>query len=174
MNVVGTRRQIGFTIVELLIVIVVIAILAAVTIVAFNGVQQRAKATALADGVTKVQKAFRLTATQEGWSTWPVYGNNPTIAYLITNTEMKNYLQKAPLLSGQVDADWYYDNDDDSRSGCNTGTTGVNVFISGIDQAMAQQVDTAIDDGVLNCGTVRYTSSGTFWLSIDENQTVAG
>jgi len=34
----------GFTIVELLIVIVVIAILAAVTIVAYNGVQQRAQA----------------------------------------------------------------------------------------------------------------------------------
>ncbi|MBC7512702.1 prepilin-type N-terminal cleavage/methylation domain-containing protein [Candidatus Saccharibacteria bacterium] len=33
----------GFTIVELLIAIVVIAILAAISIVAYNGVQQRAK-----------------------------------------------------------------------------------------------------------------------------------
>ena len=37
------RNQSGFTIVELLIVIVVIGILAAITIVAFNGVQQRAR-----------------------------------------------------------------------------------------------------------------------------------
>jgi prepilin-type N-terminal cleavage/methylation domain-containing protein len=36
-------KQTGFTIVELLIVIVVIGILAAITIVAFNGVQQRAR-----------------------------------------------------------------------------------------------------------------------------------
>ncbi len=35
-------RQSGFTIVELLIVIVVISILAAITIVAFSGIQQRA------------------------------------------------------------------------------------------------------------------------------------
>jgi prepilin-type N-terminal cleavage/methylation domain-containing protein len=35
--------QVGFTIVELLIVIVVIAVLAAITVVAYNGVQTRAK-----------------------------------------------------------------------------------------------------------------------------------
>lgn len=39
------RPQKGFTIVELLIVIVVIGILAAITIVAFNGIQQRAQNT---------------------------------------------------------------------------------------------------------------------------------
>lgn len=39
----------GFTIVELLIVIVVIAILAAITIVSYTGIQNRAKASALQD-----------------------------------------------------------------------------------------------------------------------------
>lgn len=40
-------KQKGFTIVELLIVIVVIAILAAITIVAYNGISQRAKNSAI-------------------------------------------------------------------------------------------------------------------------------
>lgn len=40
------KKQTGFTIVELLIVVVVIAILAAITIVAYNGISQRAKTTA--------------------------------------------------------------------------------------------------------------------------------
>ncbi|MCA9336117.1 prepilin-type N-terminal cleavage/methylation domain-containing protein, partial [Candidatus Saccharibacteria bacterium] len=37
------NKKTGFTIVELLIVIVVIAILAAITIVAYNGIQQRSR-----------------------------------------------------------------------------------------------------------------------------------
>lgn len=39
-------KQKGFTIVELLIVVVIIAILAAMTIVAYNGIQNRAKTSA--------------------------------------------------------------------------------------------------------------------------------
>jgi len=40
-------KQTGFTIVELLIVVVVIAILAAITIISYNGIQNRAKDTAV-------------------------------------------------------------------------------------------------------------------------------
>ena len=39
----GQKRQVGFTLVELLIVIVVIAILAAITLVTYSGIQDRAK-----------------------------------------------------------------------------------------------------------------------------------
>ncbi|MBM3210386.1 prepilin-type N-terminal cleavage/methylation domain-containing protein [Candidatus Saccharibacteria bacterium] len=46
----------GFTIVELLIVIVVIAILAAITIVAYNGIQDRAKASTVQSMVTTISK----------------------------------------------------------------------------------------------------------------------
>ena len=46
----------GFTIVELLIVIVVIAILAAVTIIAYNGIQQRSTNSNVQTAVTQVIK----------------------------------------------------------------------------------------------------------------------
>ena len=51
-------RQTGFTIVELLIVIVVIAILAAITIVAFNGIQERSRTSRVNSEFASIKKAM--------------------------------------------------------------------------------------------------------------------
>lgn len=56
----------GFTIVELLIVIVVIAILAAITIVVYNGIQARAENTKTTSAVEVYVKALSLYATDNG------------------------------------------------------------------------------------------------------------
>jgi prepilin-type N-terminal cleavage/methylation domain-containing protein len=48
----------GFTIVELLIVIVVIGILAAITIVAYNGIQERARASSVSSALSQATKKF--------------------------------------------------------------------------------------------------------------------
>lgn len=54
------KRKQGFTIVELLIVIVVIAILAAITIIAYNGIQQRARLSQSQAVSAQVQKSIEL------------------------------------------------------------------------------------------------------------------
>lgn len=56
----------GFTIVELLIVIVVIAILAAITIVAYNGIQNRAYDTSIQSDLRQISKQLDLYNVQNG------------------------------------------------------------------------------------------------------------
>ena len=60
------QKQKGFTIVELLIVIVVIAILAAITIVAFNGVQQRAQASTIQNDLRNIATKLKLFQADNG------------------------------------------------------------------------------------------------------------
>lgn len=54
------QSQRGFTIVELLIVIIIVAILAAISIVAYNGIQDRAQISALQNDLTSAKKVFLL------------------------------------------------------------------------------------------------------------------
>jgi prepilin-type N-terminal cleavage/methylation domain-containing protein len=69
----------GFTIVELLIVIVVIGILAAITIVAYNGVQVRAKDSRRAQDISNIKKALLLYNVNNGGvpNTSTYAGNGP-------------------------------------------------------------------------------------------------
>lgn len=56
----------GFTIVELLVVIVVIAILAAITIVVYNGIQERAQFAKMRSDMAQLNKAIQLYYADNG------------------------------------------------------------------------------------------------------------
>ncbi len=65
-NVIYTSLNRGFTIVELLIVIVIIGILASVTVSAFNGVQGRAENTKTINAVAGYVKVLQLYKQDKG------------------------------------------------------------------------------------------------------------
>lgn len=60
------KGQKGFTIVELLIVIVVIGILAAITIVAYNGVQTRANQSKIDTDMRNLKQAIEIARNKDG------------------------------------------------------------------------------------------------------------
>jgi prepilin-type N-terminal cleavage/methylation domain-containing protein len=73
------KKETGFTIVELLIVIVVIAILAAISIIAYNGIQDRAKTTNIKSDLNSLNKAIQLYYADNGL--YPITGPSTWMGY---------------------------------------------------------------------------------------------
>jgi prepilin-type N-terminal cleavage/methylation domain-containing protein len=89
----------GFTIVELLIVIVVIAILAAITIVSYNGIQTRAKVSVVQSDLRNIANQMEIFKVENG-----IY---PTVSQIPKN-DLATVLKKANLYTSTraVQADW--------------------------------------------------------------------
>lgn len=108
------QKHYGFTIVELLIVVVVIAILAAITIVAYNGIQNRAK-----------QSAAQSTASQAGKKI-------ATYAALNSDAYPSTISDDAAGVNLPTDSTSYqYRVSTDKKSYCLTTTTqGISYYVS--------------------------------------------
>ena len=70
-----TKKQTGFTIVELLIVIVIIGILAAITVVAYSNIQQRANNSKIASDLAQIQKAIITARSNKESPLFAIYPN---------------------------------------------------------------------------------------------------
>lgn len=104
------RKNSGFTIVELLIVVVVIAILAAITIVAYNGITSRARISTTQQAVSQVAKKVMTYAIENG----DIFPSSLT-AVGIANSDTTTYQYRV-------------DNTSVSRTFCVTATTGTVSF----------------------------------------------
>lgn len=98
-NINTRKADRGFTIVELLIVIVVIGILAAITIVAYNGVQNRARTTEAQANAKEVQNKAEVYAADTGDGVFPATG---TAFEAIATTDTAALSPKVEALMGTV------------------------------------------------------------------------
>lgn len=92
MNLQKSKQQ-GFTLVELLIVIVVIAILAAISIVAYNGIQNRANNTTAKQTATQIRTKIEAYNTIK--SHYPATGTNAQNLATILAEEKESELDDA-------------------------------------------------------------------------------
>jgi len=145
----------GFTIVELLIVIVVIAILAAISIVAYTGIQQRARDSERTAELNSLQKALELYHVDTGGyprcgstgpNTPPVLSSGVATSCL-TDELVPNYISAVPADPTSADPYryWY------AAGYTKTGTT---TFVS------SPVADNYILGARLETKTTDFTSSG--------------
>lgn len=112
------KKQSGFTIVELLIVVVVIAILAAISIVAYNGITERAR-TSAAKSYASQLKHRDLADAQGYWSFDECSGNT-------TANSAGNAAGATTTISGAIS----WSNDTPSGSGCSLSFNGSSTFLA--------------------------------------------
>lgn len=103
-------KQRGFTIVELLVVIVVIGILAAITVVAYNGIQGRARDSARMSDINAIRKALEVYKSfngeypDENAASWEYSYTDPQNFM----SALKPYIGKTPVDPANGASNFYY------------------------------------------------------------------
>lgn len=119
-------KQKGFTIVELLIVIVVIGILAAISIVAYNNVTQKARDDQRISDVRNIVNAFASYQSEEG--EWPTAAELGAYKTVQLSGDQKTRLGTAAPSSTAKDVYQLQYCNGAGDAADNTAATGVRVF----------------------------------------------
>lgn len=98
------KRVTGFTIVELLIVIVIIGILAAITIVAYNGMQGRARDSARVSDMETIKKSLELFYVDHGY--YPNVAQVKDATFRQDSLQLPNSVVTAPGTTNKIGYCW--------------------------------------------------------------------
>lgn len=151
------RRPPGFTLIEIMMVVSIIALLAAVAMPAFQRARIRSQAGRFLNDLRVVNCAFELYRFEN--KRWPSERGPRTIP-----PRMSPYLGDFPFLSPTpIGGVWDWDR----------GTFGIAAGISVdgpgfTDAQMAELIDARIDDGDLSAGAFRQTAGAIFTSILEQ------
>jgi prepilin-type N-terminal cleavage/methylation domain-containing protein len=140
----------AFTLVEIMVVVVLIGLLAALAMPAFSRMRQRSQASLLANDFRQYEAAFQRFALENG--SWPVATAMGLVPTGMSGFLPNGYTQPSPLGGGYL---W----SGPSRNVVLRGTLASD--------AVMQMVDTVLDDGTLTTGNFTKIAPNTFGYRAD-------
>lgn len=141
----------GFSLVEMIIVIAVLAILAALVIPEYQHIEGSAEATAAGASMEAIAKAVQHYQAIHG--EWPEDKNRRVLPPELSEYLPTNEFESAPL--GGV---WDYEDWRGRGYSVGGGDIGIAISIVEGDPDLYEAVDREIDDGNLSTGVVQYYS----------------
>lgn len=145
-------RTAGFTLVEILIAVIIIGILAALSVPAYNRLTTRAKHTLLQSELNVAARALETYAMEKG--DWPPDGEGGWPAPIWEYLPPPNRWNQTTPVGGN----WNWVR--------NTDGVGAALRISGYEggEARALALDKLIDDGVLTAGNLRASPTALLYI----------
>ncbi len=137
----------AFTLVEIMIVVVIIGLLAAMALPMFQRVRNRSLASRMANDIRQCEAAFQRYALENGG--WP-----PPNAPGQVPAGMENYIPAVYTQATVVGGNFSWSGPNARLYISNTPTSAVTVM---------QMVDALLDDGDLSTGTLISNSNGYTW-----------
>jgi prepilin-type N-terminal cleavage/methylation domain-containing protein len=154
----GFRVQ-AFTLVEIMIVVVIIGLLAALAIPAFQRVQRASQNARIVSDLRVFAQAFEIYNSQHG--TWPNNagaGQVPSAPVSMSGDFKVAAWQATTVIGGR----WNWDK---NTSGVTAGVSISGVITAGDDQLA--EIDAKIDDGDLTTGNFRKVSSARLTYTLE-------
>ena len=153
----GPRLPDGFTLVEIMIVVVIIGLLAALALPAFQRIQRASQNARVVNDFRVFSQAFEGYATEAGsWPADTIMGRTPPN---MTGAIKKGNWKGVPTIGGR----WKWDN---TLSG--GGYAGISIQNFTADDTQLMEIDAKMDDGDLTTGKMRKTSASSFTLVLQE------
>ena len=144
---VSQQSSSGFTLVEIMVVVVIIGLLAALAIPAFQRIKSRSQISAFTIDIRVAGQAFETFAMENG--TWPADGSSSIPNSMDGYLSLAKFSETTPL-GGRWDWDF-------GQFGV---TAGLSVLSPTADSTTMALVDASIDDGDLSTGNFRSRSGG--------------
>lgn len=170
LKLIQMKSKSGFTIVELLIVIVVIAILAAISIVAYNGIQTRARDTQRANDISVLVKALEIYRVNNGqYPTATPAGSDGGWESSWADPNFMEYLDISKKPTDPTNTSTYryrYYKYPAGYQGCDAAKGGYYVLTAQFENAASKPVGKS-----LNCPSYVLTDSGTsYYMAKFDNE----